>query len=68
MFGLGMPELILILIIALVMFGPKNLPNIGRALGKTIQEFRNVTSTGTEKTDAEKKNIAASGKNDGAQK
>ncbi|MCL6448779.1 MAG: twin-arginine translocase TatA/TatE family subunit [Armatimonadetes bacterium] len=37
---LGFPELILILVIALVIFGPGKLPDIGRSLGKTIREFR----------------------------
>lgn len=40
MFGLGMSELILILIIALVIFGPAKLPEIGKAFGKAIAEFR----------------------------
>lgn len=40
MFGLGAPELLLILIIALVVFGPGKLPTIGRALGKSLREFK----------------------------
>lgn len=43
MFGLGMPELILILIIALVVFGPSKLPEMGASVGKAIREFRNAT-------------------------
>ena len=42
MFGLGMPELILILIIALVVFGPSKLPEMGASVGKAIREFRNA--------------------------
>ena len=39
--GIGVTELILILVIALVVFGPGKLPDVGRALGKSIREFRN---------------------------
>ena len=44
MFNLGMQELIVILIIALVVFGPAKLPELGKALGKSIREFRSATS------------------------
>ena len=57
MFGLGMPELILILVIVLVIFGAKNLPDIGKAFGKTISEFRNATGNEPEKSDQAKKEI-----------
>jgi sec-independent protein translocase protein TatA len=44
MFNVGMPELILILIIALIVFGPGKLPDISKALGKSIREFRKATT------------------------
>ena len=40
MFGIGMGEFILILIVGLIIFGPKNLPEVGKALGKGLREFR----------------------------
>jgi sec-independent protein translocase protein TatA len=40
MFGIGAPELIVILVIALVIFGPGKLPEIGAALGKGIRDFK----------------------------
>lgn len=43
MFGLGIPELVLILILALVIFGPSKLPEVGSALGRTIKEFKKST-------------------------
>lgn len=43
MFGIGMPELIVILIIALIVFGPKKLPEMGKALGRAIKEFRKTS-------------------------
>jgi sec-independent protein translocase protein TatA len=42
-FGLGVPELVIILIIALVIFGPRKLPEIGGAVGKAIREFRKAS-------------------------
>ena len=43
MFGIGMPELLLILALALIVLGPKRLPDIARALGKGLSEFRRAT-------------------------
>ena len=40
MFGLHMPELIIILVVALLIFGPKKLPEMGSAIGRSIKEFR----------------------------
>lgn len=49
MFGLGLPELLLILVIGLIFFGPGKLPEIGSALGKSMKEFKQaVNSTETE--------------------
>lgn len=45
MFGLGMPELVVIMVIALIIFGPKKLPEIGQAIGKGIREFRDGAET-----------------------
>ncbi len=43
MFGIGMPELLLILALALIVLGPKKLPELARALGKGLAEFRRAT-------------------------
>lgn len=50
---LGVPELIIILIILLVIFGPKRLPEIGRSVGKGIKEFKKSTSELQEQVTAE---------------
>jgi sec-independent protein translocase protein TatA len=43
MFGFGMPELLIILVIVLVVFGAGRLPEIGAALGKSIRNFKKAT-------------------------
>ena len=45
MFGsLGVPELMMIFVVALLLFGPKNLPKIGRTLGRALGEFRRASN------------------------
>lgn len=42
-FGIGLPEMVLILVVALLVFGPKKLPEIGRSLGKAIRGFQDAS-------------------------
>jgi len=53
MFGLGPAEVIVVLIIALIVFGPGRLPEIGQALGKSIREFRDASSEITQELSRE---------------
>ncbi len=43
-FGIGLPEMGVIMVVALLIFGPKKLPEIGRSLGKTIRSFQEASS------------------------
>jgi sec-independent protein translocase protein TatA len=58
MFGLGLPEILIILVILLLMFGAKRLPDIGEGLGKTVREIRKIREekkAGKAKKEEEKK-------------
>ena len=48
MFGLGMPELIVILVIVIIIFGASRLPQLGEGLGKAIKGFKKGISEGTD--------------------
>jgi Tat protein translocase TatB subunit len=44
MFGIGMPELILIAVVALIVLGPKRLPDLAKSMGRAMREFKKATS------------------------
>ncbi|MDL1970459.1 MAG: Sec-independent protein translocase protein TatB [Candidatus Desulfofervidaceae bacterium] len=53
MFGIGMQELVIVLIVALLVLGPKRLPEVARALGRGVREFRKATQEVKESVDIE---------------
>lgn len=57
MFGLGLPELIVIFVIALVVFGPKKLPDLGKSIGRAMAEFKKAQQEFQESVQAEMKEV-----------
>jgi sec-independent protein translocase protein TatA len=55
--NIGIPGLIIILILALVIFGPKKLPELGRAVGQTFREFKNSTKGLIDDDDDDKETV-----------
>ncbi|WP_199203627.1 twin-arginine translocase TatA/TatE family subunit [Sporosarcina sp. P34] len=53
--SIGVPGLIIILVIILILFGPRKLPEIGSAVGKTLAEFKKATNDILEEDDKDKK-------------
>ena len=53
MFGLRVPELLIILVVILLIFGPKNLPKLGKALGSTVKNVREGLEEGDDSEKAE---------------
>ena len=68
MFGIGVPEMLLILAIALIVIGPKKLPDLAKSLGRALREFKKATSELKEslEIDAELKDVKKSFSNIGS--
>jgi sec-independent protein translocase protein TatA len=62
MFGLGMPELLVILVIVVILFGANKLPQIGAGIGKGIRNFKDATKESDKKDELEDKKDNGSAK------
>ncbi|MBI5100298.1 MAG: twin-arginine translocase TatA/TatE family subunit [Nitrospirae bacterium] len=68
MFGLGMPELIIILVIVMVLFGASRLPEVGKGIGQAIKNFKKATSEPDEIDVTPKKGVTGEDSKTGAEK
>jgi sec-independent protein translocase protein TatA len=68
MFGLGMQELVIILVIVLVLFGAKRLPELASGMGKAIKNFKKATNEPDEIDVTPKKNVESDVKQEGEEK
>ncbi len=66
--GLGVPELVIILVIVLIIFGPRKLPDIGKALGSSLRELKKSASSKDEEEEEEKKEEKVEAKSKKAEK
>ncbi len=57
MFGLGIPELLVIFVIALIVFGPKKLPELGKSIGRAMSEFKRATDEFQDQVRTEMKEV-----------
>lgn len=57
MFGLGVPELVVIFVIALLIFGPKKLPEIGKSIGRAMAELKKSTQDFKDTVESEMKDV-----------
>ncbi len=62
MFGVGIPEILIILVIALLVLGPQKLPELAKALGRAMGEFKRATSDLRETMDLDNLDVTASSK------
>lgn len=64
--GMGVPEIAIILLVVLVIFGPKNLPKLGSAIGKTVKNVREGMEDGVDETSEAEPAVACSSDDDDA--
>jgi sec-independent protein translocase protein TatA len=58
-FGIGLPEILILLLVALLIFGPKRLPEMGRSLGRGMREFKDSVSGNDKDEDEHRRELTA---------